>query len=146
MLLISDTLYKKRPSSSVPINSKKTLYFIVLIKCFEMWHSSCIIITSGSFTFLCQPLRDALHKLRMTHKQVPAVQLLITALLYQSSGETSSKAPPHFLIKPGSRSLALLYSSSFVLQVRWPHLFTPVTYLLKLPGFTGLLPSCSVKY
>jgi len=37
----------------------------------------------------------------MTHKQVPAVQLLITAWLYQTSGETSSKAPPHSWTKPG---------------------------------------------
>jgi NADH-quinone oxidoreductase subunit E len=37
-------------------------------------------------TLVCQPLRDVLHKLRMTHKQVPAVQLLIIALLYQTPG------------------------------------------------------------
>ena len=51
---------------------------------FAIWHARCIIVTSGSFTFLCQPLRDVLHKLRMTHKQVPAVQLLIIAMLYQA--------------------------------------------------------------
>ena len=55
------------------------ILIIVLIKCFEYWHRCCIILTSGSFTFLCQPLRDVLHKLRMTHNKVPAVQLLISA-------------------------------------------------------------------
>ena len=80
----------------------------MLIYCFANWHGCCIILISGSFTFLCQPLRDALHKLRMTHKKVPAVQLLIIAMLYQAPGETSSKAPPHFITKPGFYP-ALLY-------------------------------------
>lgn len=44
----------------------------------------------------------------MTHKQVPAVQLLIIALLYQNPGDTSSKAPPHSITKPGFYP-ALLY-------------------------------------
>ncbi|KYJ76940.1 hypothetical protein AT292_18245 [Enterobacter cloacae] len=33
---------------------------------------------------LMSALRDVLHKLRMTHKKVPAVQLLIIAMLYQA--------------------------------------------------------------
>ncbi|EAA7632667.1 hypothetical protein DRY97_05235 [Salmonella enterica subsp. arizonae] len=57
----------------------KHIKIIMLMNCFANWHNYCIIVTSGSFTFLCQPLRDALHKLRMTHNKVPAVQLLIIA-------------------------------------------------------------------
>ncbi|HBI10604.1 MAG TPA: hypothetical protein DDY57_10765 [Franconibacter pulveris] len=45
--------------------------------------------------------KRALHKLRMTHIQVPAVQLLIIALLFQAQGETLSKAPPHSRTKAG---------------------------------------------
>jgi two-component system sensor histidine kinase GlrK len=44
----------------------------------------------------------------MTHNKVPAVQLLIIAMLYQTQGETSSKAPPLFTTKPGFYP-ALLY-------------------------------------
>ena len=110
----------------------KCLYINVLMFCFAFWHGCCIILTSGSFTFLCQPLRDVLHKLRMTHKKVPAVQLLIIAMLYQP-GRNVELGTALFLTKPGL-CLLCLYSSSFVLQVRWPHLFTPVTYLSKLQG------------
>lgn len=90
VLLIGDRENKKQPEL---LFVKIIIFFIliiVLIKCFEYWHRCCIILISGSFTFLCQPLRDVLHKLRMTHNKVPAVQLLIIALLYQPSGETSS--------------------------------------------------------
>jgi len=44
----------------------------------------------------------------MTHKKVPAVQLLIIALALSDPGETSSKAPPHSITKPGFYP-ALLY-------------------------------------
>ena len=90
MLLFSDTKYKKHPITNRKVIGVFPIFFIVLIYCFALWHASCIILTSGSFTSLCQPLRDVLHKLRMTHNKVPAVQQMIIALLYQPSGETLS--------------------------------------------------------
>lgn len=90
MLLISDRYPENHHALNKYVKLYKFILFNTLIFLFAFWHICCIIVTSGSFTFLCQPLRDVLHKLRMTHKKVPAVQLLIIALLYQTQGETSS--------------------------------------------------------
>ncbi|EEY5819642.1 hypothetical protein EF767_23475, partial [Escherichia coli] len=77
--LFSDTVADLQPNSGEAINPSKQRIISTLPNYFLYWHSYCIIVTSGSFTDLCQPLRDVLHKIRMTHNKVPAVQLLISA-------------------------------------------------------------------
>ena len=108
VLLISDKRCKKQTENFLAYLNIFLIFIIVLIKCFDCWHSCCIIITSGSFTLLCQPLRDVLHKLRMTHNKVPAVQLLILALLISISGRNVELGTALFHNKAGLIP-ALLY-------------------------------------
>ena len=101
VLFFGDRPVKKRARTLWLGFINNIFYINNLILNSKMWHASCKIILSGSFTFLCQTLRERYINLRMTHNKVPAVQLLIIAMRYQTSGDTLSKAPPHFTRKAG---------------------------------------------